>query len=497
MRRITLVGLLVLVLVGAGLTVAWVRSPNSFVRATGVAAAAQSSNVDQTISDSGNSAVKQAIAAVGPAVVRVDVMTTLDASTSSLYNDPLFRQFFGTPLPNQQPTEAVGSGFVIAYGTDKYVLTNAHVVASADSIKLIDSAGKTWDAEVVGADDVVDVAVLRVKGDTGSLATATLGDSAAVETGDWAIAIGNPLGLSYTVTMGIVSATGRDMAKPDSAGTFYDLIQTDAAINPGNSGGPLVNSRGEVIGINTMITRSTGSGVTVEGINFAIPINSVKAVLAQLVENGAVKRGWLGVGVGDVTSESATAVGIDPNLKGALVTRIFAGDPADVAGIQPKDVITRVGSTVINSASDVSQAVGALAAGATVEIELVRGSQTLVVSATLGERPSEADLADYAGKGTTTGDATATALGMTVGPITEVVAGQLGLNSSKGVVIMELARGGRAERAGLSAGDVILGVNQQSIDSVSAWSAVVASLGADEQITLTVFRAGRLGFVTL
>ncbi|MCX6100883.1 MAG: trypsin-like peptidase domain-containing protein [Candidatus Bipolaricaulota bacterium] len=492
MRRITLVGLLVLVLVGAGLTVAWVRSPNSFVRATGVAAVAQGGDADQSITDSGHSAVKQAIAAVGPAVVRIDVTATVDASTADLYN-----QLFGTPLQNQQETQGVGSGFVIAYGTDKYVLTNAHVVAGADTIKVVDPAGKVWDAEVVGADDVVDVAVLRVKGDAASLATATLGDSDRVETGDWAIAIGNPLGLSYSVTMGIVSATGRDMAKPDSAGTFYDLIQTDAAINPGNSGGPLVNSLGEVIGINTMITRSTGSGVTVEGINFAVPINSVKAVLTQLVENGAVKRGWLGVGIGDITSASAAATGIDPNLKGALVTRIFSGDPADVAGIKVKDVITRVGTTAIIEAADVSQVVGALAAGATVEIGLVRDGQPLVVSVILGERPSEADLADYTGQGSSTDTSTATALGMTVGPITEVVAGQLGLNSTAGVVIMEIARGGRAESAGLNAGDVILGVNQQAVNSVDAWNAAVASLGASEQITLTVFHAGRLVFVTL
>jgi len=452
--------------------------------------------VDQTISDSGNSAVKQAISAVGPAVVRVDVTTSVDASTSSLYDDPLFRQFFGTPQGRQE-TEGVGSGFVIAYGTDKYVLTNAHVVDGADTIKVVDPTGKTWDAKVVGADDVVDVAVLRVTGDTGSLATAMLGDSSTAETGDWAIAIGNPLGLSYSVTMGIVSATGRDIAKPDSAGTFYDLIQTDAAINPGNSGGPLVNARGEVIGINTMITRSTGSGVTVEGINFAIPINSVKAVLTQLVESGEVNRGWLGVGIGDITADSAAAAGVDPNLKGALVSRVFTGDPADVAGIKVNDVIVRVGQTAIKEAADVSQAVGALVAGTAVEIELVRSGQTMVVSVTLGERPAEADLANYTGQGSSTDEATSSALGMTVGAITQVVARQLGLNSTEGVVIMDVVRGGRAEQAGLSAGDVVLGVNQRAIDSVETWNSVAGSLGANDPITLTVFRSGRLGIVRM
>ena len=263
MRRITLVGLLVIVLVGAGLTVAWVRSPDSFVRATGVVAVAQTASVDQTITDSGANAVKRAIAAVGPAVVRIDVTENISTS-SSLFSDPVFQQYFGTP--QTQETQGVGSGFIINYGSDKYVLTNAHVVAAATSIKVVDSTGKSWVAEVVGADDVVDAALLRLSGDTASLPTATLGDSGTVETGDWAIAFGNPLGLSYSVTMGIVSATGRTLAKPDSAGTFYDLIQTDAAINPGNSGGPLANSLGQVIGINTMITRSTGTGVTVNSV---------------------------------------------------------------------------------------------------------------------------------------------------------------------------------------------------------------------------------------
>jgi len=497
MRKITFIGLLVLVLVGTGLTIAWVRSPDALVRATGIAAVAQSSSVDQAITDSGQNAVKQAIAAVGPAVVRVDVMVAASSSMSGLLSDPFFRQFFDTPSPSQRETEAVGSGFVISYGTDKYVLTNAHVVADANSIEVVDSAGTTWDAQVVGADDVVDVAVLRVVGDASSLASATLGDSDTVEMGDWAIAIGNPLGLSYTVTLGIVSAVGRDMRKPDGAGTFYDLIQTDAAINPGNSGGPLVNSRGEVIGINTMISRSTGSGVTIEGINFAIPINSVKGVLTQLVEDGQVRRGWLGVRIDNMTAADAEATGIDPNLKGALVTRVFPGDPAAVAGIQVGDVIIRIGDAVVASAEDVSLAVGGLAVGTPIEIELVRAGQPLIVQAILGERPSEDDLATYQGKTTTTESESAASFGMTVGPITEIVAGQLGLNSTQGVVIMEIASGSRAERAGLTAGDVVLGVNRRAVESVDAWNAAIASIGTEEQIVLTVFRAGRLGVVAL
>jgi serine protease Do len=493
MRRMTLVGLFVIVLVGAGLTVAWVRSPDSFVRATGIAAVAQTAGVDQTITDSGASAVKRAIAAVGPAVVRIDV--TAEVSTSSLFSNPYFQQHVGTP--ETEEIQGVGSGFFISYGSDKYVLTNDHVIADATSIKVVDSTGKSWDVEVVGADDVVDAAVLRLKGDTSSLATVTLGDSDTVETGDWAIAFGNPLGLSYSVTMGIISAIGRDLPKPDGVGTFHDLIQTDAAINPGASGGPLATSLGQVIGINTMITRSTSTGVTVEGINFAVPINSVKAILAQLVEEGKVARGWLGVAIGDITPDSAAAAGIDPSLEGALVTQVFTGDPADVAGIKVKDVITRVGSATIADAEGLSQTIAALAVGASVEIELVRNGQTLVVNATLGERPSEADLGDYTGQDTSSGSTTSASLGMTVGAITDVIASQLGLNSTKGVVIMDIISGGRAEQAGLSTGDVILGVNQQVVDSVDTWDTIIGSIPSDEQITVTVFRGGHLGSATL
>jgi serine protease Do len=235
--------------------------------------------------------------------------------------------------------------------------------------------------------------------------------------------------------------------------------------------------------------------VTIEGINFAIPINNVKNILDDLVESGKVERGWLGVKIGDVTAAAATALDIDPNLKGALVTSVFPGDPADLAGIKARDVITRVGEKTVTSAEDLSLAVGALTVGTTVDVELVRDGQVLVVQATLDKRPSEEDLVDYSGK--TSGTASEAAFGITVGPITEVMAHQLGLNSTEGVVIMEIASGSRAERAGLDSGDVILGINRRAIDSVEAWDAAVGSIGENGQVTLTVFRSGRLVFVAL
>jgi len=333
-------------------------------------------------------------------------------------------------------------------------------------------------------------------GDASSLPAAPLGDSSTVTTGDWAIAIGNPLGLSYTVTLGIVSATDRDMEKPDGGGTFYGLIQTDAAINPGNSGGPLVNSRGEVIGINTMIARSSSaSGVTIEGINFAIAINSVKGVLAALVESGRVTRGWLGISVSDVTADSATAFHIDPTTKGALVITAFPGDPAAMAGIKAGDVIVRIGDTTIVTAEAVTSIVGGLAVGTTVEVEVLRAGSLLVVQATVTERPSEDDLANYQGRMSET--QIPTYFGITVGPITQTIAHELGLSSTDGVVITDIAGDSRADRAGLNPGEIVLEVNRQPVSSVEEWNVLMAELGANSQITLTVLRAGRFRLVAM
>ncbi|MEW5826598.1 MAG: trypsin-like peptidase domain-containing protein [Candidatus Bipolaricaulota bacterium] len=499
MRKTTLIGLAVLVLVSAGLTFAWVESPQATIGAGGMAAVAQEPSADQAITDSGQAAIKAAIAAVGPAVVRVDVVGTAEADTSvfDFFSDPFFRRFFGEPdaAPEELETQSVGSGVIVGFENQKIVLTNAHVVDGAKSITLTDTEGYEWEATVIGSDELLDIAVLRISGDASGLPVATLGNSSGVEPGDWAIAIGNPLGLSYTVTLGIISATDRSIPKPEGNGSFHDLIQTDAAINPGNSGGPLVNSRGEVIGINTMIARSSGNGIAIEGINFAVAIDGVKDVLDQLVNQGSVARGWLGVGIADVTPAAAAEFGIDVDLEGALILEAFPGDPADVAGIQTGDVVVRIGEATIASADDLARTVALLGAGVTVEIELVRGDDTLTVSATLDPRPSESELVGYRGKtpaGIASGD-----LGLTVGPVTSVVAEHLGLNSTKGVVIMEIVAEGRAENAGLEVGDVILDVEGTPIASVEDWNAAIEDLEAGETVMLAVYRDGRLAFVEL
>ncbi len=509
MRKSWLIGLVAVLAVGAGLTFAWIGSSDGQLTVGSAVALAQEQTaadgaaVNQSITESGHAAVKEAIARVGPAVVRIDVTGTVSVSNPFLefYNDPLFRRFFGDPLDGEtqeRMAQSLGSGLVVQYEGEKLVLTNAHVVDNADTIRVTDINGTTWDAVLVGSDDVLDVAVLRLDGDTDGLATAEFGDSDSVEIGDWAIAIGNPLGLSYTVTLGIISGTDRDVAKPSGLGNYNNLLQTDAAINPGNSGGPLVNAFGQVIGLNTIIARGTTSGVTVEGINFAIAINGVKEVLPQLVEFGEVKRGWLGVQHTEITAEIAEEYGIDPNQPGTLIVHVFPGDPADLAGFEVGDVVIGVGGIPIEESDDLNREIGLLPAGSVVDIDVLRDGQELTLTATLGERPSEEVLATYEGAAPESEDEEAVSkFGITVGPITRIVARHLGLNSTEGVVIMGVAAESRADRAGLVEGDVILEVDHQPVESVEGWNALISELNDDAQVTLTVLRDGSVSFVTI
>ncbi len=516
MRKMMRIGVVIALLVGAGLTLVWIDQSDGKLAMQTPAAIAQedasspsttaddppaeqTATINQAITDSGQSAIKAAIAAVGPAVVRIDVTGTVETATSisELFNDPFFERFFGTPneQPQERTTQSLGSGFVILYEGEKLVITNQHVIEDADTIEVSDNEGDSWTATVVGSDDVLDVAVLRLEGDTSTLPTASLGDSDAVELGDWAIAIGSPLGLSYTVTMGIISAKDRDIEKPSGVGNFTNLIQTDAAINPGNSGGPLVNATGQVIGINTMIARNSSTGVSIEGINFAVAINGVKDVLEQLVQSGEVQRGWLGVQHTEITKDSAEAFGIDPTLEGTLVVSVFPGDPADLAGIRAGDVITRVGDTAIEDSDALNRTVGLLSAGTTIDFTLIRDGETVTVSVTLGLRPSEEELLTYQGQSPASNDASFR--GITVGPLSVIIARQLGLNSTDGVVIMDVATGSRAEEAGLSEGDIILEIDHVAVASVDAWDTAISSLDADEDVTFTVFRNGSLRFIVV
>ena len=254
----------------------------------------------------------------------------------------------------------------------------------------------------------------------------------------------------------------------------------------------------EVIGLNTIIARGTTNGVTVEGINFAIAINGVQDVLPQLVEFGEVKRGWLGVQHTEITASTAEDYGIDPDQTGTLIIHVFPGDPADLAGFEVGDVVIRVGGVPIDESDDLNREIGLLSAGTVVDVLVLRDGEELTLTVTLGDRPSEEELATYEGATPEIEDeAAVSGFGITVGPITPIVARHLGLNSTDGVVIMDVTAGSRADLAGLAEGDVVLEVDHRPIDTVEAWNAAISAIGEGAQVTLTVLRDGSLGFVTI
>ncbi len=495
MRRNWILGTLLTLVLVVGLSLTWISSNTSGNLGSLGLTHARAGTLDQAISDSGQTAIKQAIHEVGPAVVKIDTTVTVETPWLSSLNDPFLRRFFGEPnVPQRQEQHALGSGVVIQDGASKLVLTNEHVIDQATTIRVTGADGTTWDAQVVGSDAQLDIAVLRLLGDTTGLSAATLGDSSTLDIGDWVIAIGNPLGLSYTVTLGIVSALDRDIGKPSGVGSYQNLIQTDAAINPGNSGGPLVNATGEVIGINTMIARESG-GIAIEGINFAIAINEVKDVLDQLVATGKVARGWLGVSIQDLTPTMAEKFGIKAG-EGVLVSDVIAASPAEKAGLASGDVIAKVNEEKVSSVDELSRIVALKAPGTTVNLEVVRNEEVLHLAVTLGTRPGEEEL--YGETAPSAVDTSAVEkFGLTVSPVTANVAQRLGLDSSQGVLIVQVEPGSRAYWAGLTKDDVILEVDRHPIDSLTTWNAIVSQLPDNGHPMFTIFRDGRTQFIVL
>jgi serine protease Do len=440
----------------------------------------------------GQDAIKSAIEAAGPAVAQVTVTMEREFYNpfERFFNDPFFKRFFGEiPVPQRRVERAIGSGFLIDYGGKKYLLTNNHVVEGATSINVVFPDGKQFTGEVVGQDGELDVAALRVKGDTRGLPTVQLGDSDKIEIGDWVVAIGNPLGLQHTVTAGIISALDRTVPKPDGNGYFYHMIQTDAAINPGNSGGPLVNAAGEVIGINTAI--AAGS----EGINFAIPINRVKRILPQLIEEGRVTRAWLGIYIKDITPDLADYFGVQPG-EGVLVNDVVQGSPAEGL-LQRGDVILSVNGKPVHNTDELQQEIMFRKVGETVTLGIMRQGQQMSVQVRLGERPSQEELAQQ-GQGGEEQQQGIKRFGLTVEDNSPELAQHLGLATDQGVVIVGVDPGSVAYWAGLEPGDVILEVNRQPVNSVAEWNELISQLGEGETVMLTVMdKRGVAHYLTL
>ena len=319
-----------------------------------------------------------AVASAAPGVVNIHTAKLVTTRRHPLMDDPFFRHFFGDQfgVPRQQVQTSLGSGVIIS--AQGLVLTNHHVIDGADEIQILLHDGRSTRAEVVGVDPDTDLAVLRVGLD--KLPAMTVGASERMRVGDVVLAIGNPFGVGQTVTLGIVSATGRNQL---GINTYEDFIQTDAAINPGNSGGALINAHGELVGINTAIySRSGGS----QGIGFAIPVELAKDVLQQIVEKGRVVRGWLGIEAQDLTPALADSFGLD-SRRGTVVAGILRGGPADRAGLRPGDVITRLNERDIANAREAMNRIARQAPGSQLKIEGVREGKPFTTEAEVGERP--------------------------------------------------------------------------------------------------------------
>jgi Do/DeqQ family serine protease len=379
-----------------------------------------------------------------PAVVNIGVKGTVAAPRNPFFEDPGFRRFFGLPpdaAPREREFRSAGSG-VIVDAKNGYIVTNAHVVKNANEITVTLVDDVELQAEVVGADERSDVAVLRVK-DATLPAEMRLADSAKLQVGDFVIAIGNPFGLQHSVTSGIVSALGRTGISRDGV---EDFIQTDAAINPGNSGGALVGLDGDLVGINSVILSQTGGNI---GIGFAIPANMVRSIMEQLIASGRVDRGQLGVTTLSLTPEFRKSLGLAENAQGALVSQVTEGSAAAAAGIESGDVITSVRGQPIRTNAELANTIGMLRVGESIEIGLLRDGKPKTVRAVLKEPAQVPDAAS----------------------IHPALAGaelvEVSEDSTGGIRIRAVAPGSPAAQAGLLADDRIIAVNRSRVSTIA------------------------------
>ena len=389
-----------------------------------------------------------------------------------------FEHFFGPPR-HPYKAKSLGSGFVI--DTAGYILTNNHVVENADEIMVRLATGKEFKAKVVGRDQKTDIALIEIHG-ASDLTAVTLGDSDGLRVGQWVVAIGNPFGLENTVTAGIVSAMGRHI----NQGPYDNFIQTDAAINPGNSGGPLLNTKGEVVGINTAIYSRGGGNI---GIGFAIPISLAKEIVPQLKEKGHVTRGWLGVMIQKVTPDIAESLGLTES-KGALVADVVKDGPAEEAGLKQGDVIVEFDGKAVSDSAELPLLVARTPVGRSVKLKVIRDKKAEAFTVKIAELKDEE--AQQEGSGTTED------LGITVQTLTPELAENLQLDRGlKGVVVTQVDPGGPAADAGLRRGDVILEVNRAPVKDVGAYNKAVRAAGKGKSVLFLVRRGDNTIFLAV
>lgn len=424
---------------------------------------------------------------VRPAVVNISTTTTVHVPghpfrhffgprEESPFSD-FFKRYFGDIPDREFKQQSLGSGFIV--DKNGYIITNNHVVDKADEIKVKLSEGKEYKAKVIGRDPKTDLVLIKISSLFGDLPTLPLGDSERVKVGEWVLAVGNPFGLEHTVTKGIISATGRVIG----SGPYDNFLQTDAPINPGNSGGPLINLKGEVIGINTAIIASG------QGIGFAIPSNLAKQVFDQLKEKGKVIRGWIGVSIQSITPEMAESFKLK-EPKGALVGDVVPGGPAEAGGIQRGDVIIGFDGKEIKDASDLPRIVAQTPIKRTVGIKVIREGKETELKVTVAEMEQE-KMASLKRK------VPEEDFGMVVDEITSERAKEFNLRDRTGVVVIEVAPGSPAEEANLQVGDVIKEIGRKPVRNLKDYQEGIAKMQRNRSILLFINRGGQTFYTSL
>lgn len=428
--------------------------------------------------------VKRIAKELSPAVVNIDVESRVTRTMQSPFDDdPVFKRFFGDEFrrfSRSVPMKGRGSGFIVS--KDGQVLTNNHVVEGAEKITVTLSNGKVYNARVLGKDPTFDLAVIQMEGkDSEEFPVLELGDSDAIDVGDWVVAIGNPFGLEHTVTVGVISAKNRSIHAQNV--NFDGFLQTDAAINPGNSGGPLIGFDGKVVGINTAIIPYA------QGLGFAIPVNMAKQVISDLVQFGKVKRGWLGVSIQNMTPEFAEAYELSVE-EGIIIGDVFKDSAAEKAGLKRGDVVTAINGEKMKNVSVFVAKVRTFAPGTEISLTVLRDKKEETVKVKLDEIPgSELD-----GGTPGQGEQLLREFGITVSQINAELQKKYRLDAGKGLVISGVEPGSEAQRIGLNEGDVIVEVNNRAVEELQDVDKIMAGKKA---IVLLIERGGKTFFVTL
>lgn len=475
MKRIILIVSIISVI--AGLLIGLILASNLNIQSLGYSSPKIPKESVDFLTKTGE-AMAAIVEAVKPAVVNISTVKTVRLR-DPFFDDPFFRRFFGEPfgIPRERRQTGLGSGVIV--DPSGYILTNNHVIRGADEIRVTLFDRREFKGKVIGTDPKTDLAVVKI--DAKDLPYLELGDSDKLRVGELVIAIGNPYGLNQTVTMGIVSATGRANV---GIADYEDFIQTDAAINPGNSGGALVNVRGELIGINTAIFSTTGG---YQGIGFAIPSNMAKAVMEQLIKHKKVVRGWLGVSVQALSPEMKKHFGLKED-RGVLINQVFENSPAEKAGLKEEDIILQYNGKDITDPTQLRNIVASTPPGKEVELKIFRDGNVISRKVTIEELPQEVVAAR--------GEYENLLKGVVVQNITPEIRKELQLPPRiKGVVVVDIADDSPAQGY-LQKGDVIMAVNRKKIENTKDYQNIVSKL-KEGDVLLFIYRDGQTFHLTL